>query len=84
MPADRRAAMCRTALQKAERDDDKRLVLEVVLRYPSAAMRAIALEAANDPALKDEALLVATAAASGRGFDRAELGKALAQGSHKP
>ena len=84
MSADRRAAMCRTALQIAERDDDKRLVLEVVLRYPSDTTRAIALEASNVPALKDEALLVVAAVASGKSIDRAELGRALAQGSHKP
>ncbi len=42
MPADRRAAMCRTALETAQRDEDKRLVLEVLLRYPSNEMRAIA------------------------------------------
>ena len=84
MPADRRAAMCRTALQTAQRDKDKRLVLEVLLRYPSDEMRAIALEAATVPALKDEALLVLTGMVHSQGVDRAELGKALAQAGHKP
>ncbi|GAF82372.1 unnamed protein product, partial [marine sediment metagenome] len=83
MPAERRAAMCRTALKTAARDADKRLVLEVLLRYPSNEMQAIALEAAKTPALKDEAMLVVIGMA-GKGINRAELGKALAQAGHKP
>jgi HEAT repeat protein len=83
MPADRRAAMCRTALESADRDADKRLVLEVLLRYPSDEMQAIALEASQVPALKDEAMLVVMGLAS-QGINRAELGKALAQAGHTP
>ncbi len=83
MPADRRAAMCRTALETADRDADKRLVLEVLLRYPSDEMQAIALEAAKVPALKDEAMLVVMGMAS-KGINRAELGKALAQAGQQP
>ncbi len=82
MPADQRAAMCRTALDAAERDTDKRLVLEVLLRYPSDEMQAIALDAAKNPALKDEAMLVVMGLAS-KGINRAELGKALAQAGHQ-
>lgn len=78
MPEDRRAAMCRTAFEAADRDADKRLVLEVLLRYPSEEMQAIALEAAQIPALKDQAVLVMAALAS-KGINRAELGRALAQ-----
>ena len=84
MPADRRAAMCRTALETAQRDEDKRLVLEVLLRYPSEEMRTIALEAAKVPALKDEASLVLMGMANNNGIGQAELGKALAQAGHTP
>ena len=84
MPTESRAAMCRTALQAALREEDKRLVLEVLLRYPSSEMRAIALEAAKIPALTDEALLVLAGMDHSRGVNRAELGKALAQAGHKP
>lgn len=84
MPAEQRAAMCRTVLKTARRDEDKRLVLEVLFRYPSDQMRAIAQEASTIPALKEEALLVMMAMAQGNGVDRAELGKALAQAGHKP
>lgn len=83
MPAERRAEMCRTALDAAERDADKRLVLEVVLRYPSDEMRAIAQDAAKIAALRDEAMLVLMGLDS-QGIDRAELGKALAQAGHQP
>ena len=82
MPADRREAMCRKALEVAERDVDKRLVLEVLLRYPSDEMQAIAIEATEVPALKEEALLVVMGMAS-KGINRAELGKALAQAGHQ-
>ena len=83
MPADRRAAMCRTALETADRDADKQLVLEILLRYPSEEMQAIATEAAKNPALKEQALLVVMGMAS-KGINRAELGKALAQAGHTP
>jgi HEAT repeat protein len=82
MPADRRAAMCRTVLEVAENDSDKRLVLEVPLRYPSEPMRAIAMQAAEVPALKDEASLVLMGMAS-KGISRAELGKAVAKAGHR-
>ncbi len=83
MPAESRAAMCRTALKIADRDADKRLVLEVLLRYPSEAMQAIAQEAAKVPALKEQALLVVMGMAS-KGINRAELGKALARAGQTP
>ncbi|MHB8901908.1 MAG: HEAT repeat domain-containing protein [Thermoguttaceae bacterium] len=83
MPAAERAAMCRTALAKATRDEDKRLVLEVLLRYPSDEMQAIAEEAAKIPALKEPAMLVVMGMAS-KGINRADLGKALAQAGHTP
>ena len=83
MPADRRAAMCRTALEIADRDTDKQLVLQVLLRYPSDEMQAIAQEAAKVPALKDAAQLVLMGLDS-KGVDRAELGRALAQAGQQP
>jgi HEAT repeat protein len=83
MPANTRAEMCRTALQAASRDEDKRLVLVVLLRYPDEEMQAIALEAAKLPGLKDEALAVVMSMAN-QGINRAELGRALAQAGLQP
>ncbi len=84
MPQADRAAMCRTALEIAQRPDDKRLVLEILLRYPSPEMLALALEATKVPELKDEAAMVALGIGRSNGGDTAELRKALAQAGHKP
>ena len=83
MPQADRAAMCRTALEIAQRPDDKRLVLEILLRYPSPEMLALALEAAKTPELKDEAAMVALGIGRSNGGDSVELRKALAQAGHK-
>jgi HEAT repeat protein len=83
MPAARRAAMCRTVLETADRDIEKRLVLEVLLRYPSEQMEAIARQAAEIPALKNQAQLVLMGMTN-KGINRAELGKALAEAGQQP
>ncbi len=64
MPEDQRAAMCRRALKTADRDEEKKLVLEVLGRYPSAEMLAIAVDVAKTtPSLKSDAEAVAAAIA---------------------
>ena len=78
-----REAMCRTALEIAQRPDDKRLVLEILLRYPSPEMLALALEAAKVPELKDEATMVALGIGQSHGGDTVQLRKALAQAGHQ-
>jgi hypothetical protein len=83
MPQGDRAAMCRTALEIAQRPDDKRLVLEILLRYPSPAMLDLALEAAKFPDLKDEAAIVAMGIERAQGGTSVDLRKALAQAGHK-
>jgi len=83
MPQADRETMCRTALEMAQRPDDKRLVLEILLRYPSREMMALALEAARSPELKDEAGIVALAIGHSEGGDFVELRKALAQAGHQ-
>ena len=55
MPVEQRVAMCRAALQAAQRDEEKKLVLQVLKRYPSIDMLRLAVEAAEDPSLKEEA-----------------------------
>ncbi len=83
MPQADREALCRTALEIARRPDDKRLVLEILLRYPSREMMALALEAAKSPELKDEAGIVALAIGHSEGGDFVGLRKALAQAGHQ-
>ncbi|MBC8872390.1 MAG: HEAT repeat domain-containing protein, partial [Planctomycetes bacterium] len=55
MPEEQRAEMCRMALNTAERDDEKKLVLQVLERYPSIDMLRLAVEAAKIPSLKNAA-----------------------------
>jgi len=53
MPNEERVAMCRQAWHAAERDAERRLVLEVVKRYPSVDMLRLAVAAADFPSLKE-------------------------------
>lgn len=61
MPDADRVNMCRAAWDAAQRPDERKLVLEVMERYPSGGMLALAESAASDAALKDEANRVAAA-----------------------
>jgi HEAT repeat protein len=63
VPLEERAAMCRSALQAARRDAEKKLVLEVLQRYPSIDMLRLAVEIAKVPALKNDAAATALAIA---------------------
>ncbi len=56
LPEDQRIAMCRTALQIAKRDAEKKLVLEVLERYASLDGLRLAVEVAKTPSLKQDAL----------------------------
>ncbi len=59
IPDAQRAEMCQAALQAARRDAEKKLVLEVLERYPSIDMLKLAVEAAKVPALKSDAAATA-------------------------
>lgn len=63
MPDQQRVEMCRKALEAAERDAERKLVLEVVQRYPSVDMLRLAVEAGKLPGLKDDAAAAAMAVA---------------------
>ena len=54
-----RLAMATEALEVATRDQEKRLVLDVIGRYPSVSMLRLAAKVAEDPDLKEEAKTVA-------------------------
>jgi len=64
MPEDQRVAMCREALRAAKRDEDKKLVLAVLQRYPSLGMLRIAVDTAKNPSMKGAALDAARVVAS--------------------
>jgi hypothetical protein len=55
LPDDERAAMCRRALAAAGEDADRKAVLEILVRYPSAATLVVAEEAAKLPGLEADA-----------------------------
>lgn len=79
MPDDQRVEMCRAALAAAQRPVEKKLVLEVIGRYPNAAMLSLALEAARTPELKNEALAVALIIADKTGARSAEIERLLGE-----
>ncbi len=83
MPEEDRAQMCRTALDVAEREADKKLVLEVLQRYPSVDMLRLAVEAAKDPDLKTDAGATALAIAQQIGGS-ADAQQLLAQIGQQP
>ena len=82
MPDAERAAMCRNALATAGRIAEKKLVLEVMGRYPSAEMLSLALEATKTVALKNEAVAVALLIAGKTGGHSAQLQKILGEMGH--
>ena len=53
MPDEDRARMCRIAMETAQRDAEKKLVLEVMERYPSGEMLQLALDAAKIPGAEE-------------------------------
>lgn len=58
-----RMAICRNTLAIADRADEKKLVMEVLERYPSAASLAIAVSAVGDRDVSEEASAAAVAVA---------------------
>jgi HEAT repeat protein len=72
-----RVEMCRAALGVARRPAEKKLILEVIGRYPNAAMLPLALQVARDSELKNEAVAVAMLIAEKTGSRSAELQKLL-------
>ncbi len=82
LPDGQRVEMCRTALETADRDAEKQLVLEVMRRYPSAEMLALALEAAKIPGLKDDAAGASLAIAQRLGGAADKVRKVMSQVGH--
>ena len=55
LPGAKRAEMCGKALDAAEQRAEKMLVLEVLQRYPNGRTLRVAIEARNDPEMKEAA-----------------------------
>ena len=63
MTDEQRAEMCQNALDASRRTDEQKLVLAVLERYPNAGTLKVAVNAAKDPAIKEDAGRVALAIA---------------------
>ena len=79
LPAEQRTEMCRAALAAATRDDEKKMVLEVLARYPSIGMLQIAVEAGKTASLKDDAARSALLIAQKIGGTSEDVRKLLAE-----
>jgi hypothetical protein len=84
MPDEQRVEMCRTVLQTAKRDAEKKLILEVLERYPSVEMLRLAIEVGKIPALKNDAAAVSLLIAEKIGGNSADVQKLLVQVGHEP
>ena len=74
-----RCKMCLAAMGAAHRDAEKKLVLEVVERYPHANLLPLTLEAAKTQALKNEAVRALLSILPTVGGRSAEVQQMLAQ-----
>ncbi len=61
LPEPERVAMCVQAMKAAKRDNERKLVLDVLERYPSRGTLALAIQATQSGNLKSEATAVAKA-----------------------
>jgi len=77
-----RVEMCRKALDVARRPAEKKLILEVIGRYPNAAMLPLALGVARDSELKNEAVAVALLIAAKTGDQSGQVQKLLSEMGH--
>lgn len=84
MPEPQRLAMCRTAMEIARRDVDKKLVLEVLQRYPSLEGLRLAVEAGKSGTLKDDASEAALTIAQKLGARGPDVQALLAQLGRHP
>ena len=79
MPAEQRTEMCRAALEVAERDEERKLVLGVLQRYASLENLKLAIDVTKIPSLKAEAVQTVRAIANKIGADSAEVKALLAK-----
>ena len=82
MSDEQRVEMCRTALETAGRNAEKKLVLEVMRRYPSGQMLKLAVETAKVPGLKDDAAATSLAIAQRIGGTADHVRKVMSQVGH--
>jgi HEAT repeat protein len=79
MPDAQRIKMCENALAVADRDDDRKLVLEVLQRHPSMQTLKMAVAAWQKPGVKEEARTAAISIAQKLKGNQDRAAKLLAQ-----
>ncbi len=79
LPDNERMDMCRKALQLADRDAERKLILQVLERYPNGESLAMAVSAAETPSIKTEATNTALAIARKVGGSDVDMDKLLQQ-----
>ena len=79
LPVKERVDMCRKALELADRDDERKLVLQVLERHPNGDTLAMAVGAASIPSLKTDATNTALSIAQKVGGGSADIEKLLEQ-----
>jgi HEAT repeat protein len=79
MPDVERITMCKNALVAARRDDDRKLVLEVLQRHPSMETLNMTVKAGQYPGLKDDARTASLQIAQKLGGDRDDVRELLRQ-----
>jgi HEAT repeat protein len=72
-PEDQRLPMCQSAFAAARNPAEKKLVLEAIRRWPNVEMLKLAVAAAAEPEMKDDATQSALAIAQGMG-GQADIG----------
>ncbi len=81
---DQRIEMCRAALNAAQRDEERKLVIEVLQRYPGAETLRLAIELLEVPSLKDDAMATAFVIAKRGRAEPAQIQKLLAHMQQSP
>lgn len=79
MPDEQRTEMCRSALQVATRDEERKLVLQILERYPSIENLKLAIEMTNVSSIKGDAVATSRAIAKKIGGDSAEVQSLLSE-----
>jgi HEAT repeat protein len=79
LPEDQRAEMCGKALDASRRAAERKLVLEVLARYPNAETLKLAIDSLSDPEVKDKAYESTLVIAQKLGDKGGNVQKLLAQ-----
>lgn len=83
MSDEQRVAMCRQAWEAAQRDAERKLLLQVMERYPSVGMLRLAVNATEQVSLKDQATATAISIAQ-KISGEAEVDELLKQVQREP